>query len=258
MTKLVIVFGLMVFASVATRPTVVGAALESPIYGRWNLDGGLSYFSFDPDLPRDLTNHETHPDDKPFLKGAAGSTPLTDVNASFFDVGLSRSFPVTESGMTAVLLKYTLKIPLQEDGREEMQNENDFRPPENGSFIYSKIVDISLAHEVGVGLGFGSMPMNNGEGTGNYWELLPSVNLGYWEMEYEKGWNRFGRDQASIRTAASGFSLSPRLQITFGGPRIFVSAGVAYRAMRLEYDVDILDESAPSGWEASAAIGVRL
>ena len=145
---------------------------------------------------------------------------------------------------------------------DEKQNENDFRPPENGSYIYSEIVEVSPAHEIGIGLAFGRKLIKEewgtGRGTDLYWDVRAGISIGYWNMEFAKGWNRFASDQTSIQSEASGYSIYPHIDVMYGGSKYFGSAGVGYRIINLDYEADILDDETAKGWEVGITLGLRF
>ncbi|NQT93258.1 MAG: hypothetical protein HQ559_10890, partial [Lentisphaerae bacterium] len=224
---------------------------------------GISHFWFNPGLPRDLVNHDTHRDDAPFLEGYTGSTPLRWAAITSLDLILEASYPFTSSGRDLVFAEYCAKIPIQAQGREERQQANDDRPPEIGSFIYTQINGARPAHEAGIGLAFNSVRQEDRAATDFYWEWRPSVRLGYWAMEFEKGWNRHAKDEMATRSSAKGVSLSPRLDVAVGANTdthvaFVASLGVAYRIINMEYEAVNLDEGTATGWELDGTVGIRF
>ncbi len=220
----------------------------------WFIDAGISYFQMDPSLPRDLTIHNTHVDDRPFMTGSPGDTDLSKVDMTFLNLSLGYIWPL-ESQVTYGWdwgVSYVLKIPLEEDGREEKQNENDPRPPTEGSFIYTTITDVQPQHEVGVNLSYW---WASGE---LRYSITPSVYIGYWQMAFEKGWDRFGQDQAEQASDAKGFSISPQIEVSIGTPSLKLAVSAAYRAIDLEYDTSALGSSVAQGIEIGGAVGWRF
>lgn len=222
----------------------------------WYVDAGVSYFKMDPDLPRDLVVHSTHPDDRSFMSGSPGSTKLDDVDITFLNLEVGHNWPISkqvdyrwEWGVS-----YVLKVPLSDDGRNEKQNENDTRPAAEGSFIYTKLSDVSCQHEVGL--------------KAIYWQsidsdkfrfsITPGLYLGYWQMTFDRGWNRFGHDQAEWKSDASGFSISPQIAFSLDTSNLNFTVFTGYRAISLDYDYDSMDSSSATGVEFGASVGWKF
>ena len=223
---------------------------------RWYVDAGVSYFSMDPDLPRDLVTHSTHADDRSFMSGSPGDTKLDEVDMTFLNLEVGHTWPITtqldyrwEWGVS-----YVLKVPLSDDGRNEKQNENDTRPASEGSFIYTKLSDVSCQHEVGL--------------KATYWQsigsdkfrfsITPGLYLGYWQMVFDRGWNRFGHDQTEWKSDADGFSISPQIAFTIDTSNLNFTVFTGYRAISLDYDYDSMDSSGATGVELGASVGWKF
>jgi len=222
----------------------------------WYADAGVSYFSMDPDLPRDLVTHSTHPDDRSFMSGSPGNTKLDEVDMTFLNIEVGHNWPIQtraeyrwEWG-----LSYVLKVPVSEDGREEKKNENDTRPATESSFIYTELSDVSCQHEVGIKAtywqAFGGNKL--------YFSITPGLYLGYWQMAFAKGWDRFGRDQAEAESDASGFSISPQIAFTIDTSNLNFTVFTGYRAISLDYDYDSMDSSSATGVEFGASVGWKF
>lgn len=222
----------------------------------WYVDAGVSHFTMDPDLPRDLIIHPTHPDDRSFMIGYPGTTDLDEVYMTFLNIEVGHNWPITtqidyrwEWGVS-----YVLKVPVSEDGREEKKNENDTRPATESSFIYTELSDVSCQHEIGL--------------KATYWQsigsdkfrfsITPGLYLGYWQMAFEKGWDRFGRDQAEAESDASGFSISPQIAFTIDTSNLNFTVFTGYRAISLDYDYDSMDSSSATGVEFGASVGWKF
>lgn len=239
-------------ALVVLVPSVRAAESAASGPNGWMVSTGVSYYQFDPNLPNDLNMHNTHPDDKSFLEGSAGVTELDTVKATFLDLSAKRIWGIvkgTESGWQWGL-DYVLKIPVGQSGRAEKQNENDYRPATEGSFIYTSITDLQPAHEVGVSLHYWWVA-----GDELFCTLIPSLHIGYWQMSFEKGWDRFGKDEAEQSSGAKGVSISPQLGMSIGTREFKFAITGAYRFIDLKYDTSVLGSSTANGWDIGANVG---
>ncbi|HBA85926.1 MAG TPA: hypothetical protein DCZ95_17725 [Verrucomicrobia bacterium] len=217
----------------------------------WRMDAGMSYLQLDPHLPRDLTLHTTHLDDRPFMSGSPGQTDLCKVDVSFLNLLFGYTWPLESQPQYGWSwgVAYVLKVPIKEDGREEIQNENDIRPSTQGSFIYTKVSSVKPQHEVGINL--------NAWRTlgGLRYMLTPRIYVGYWQLSFEKGWTRFGSDEMEQSSDAKGFGISPQIEGSVGTSAFKLGVFAAYRAMDLEYDTSVLGSSVAQGLEIGGAIG---
>lgn len=222
----------------------------------WSVDAGVSYFNMDPDLPQDLTIHSTHPDDRSFMSGSAGSTKLDEVDMTFLNLEVKYNFliPITKKTFWKLEPSYVLKVPVSEEGRARKQNENDTRPAVEGSFIYTELSDVSLQHEIGVKASFNSSI----SGTKAHYSITPSIYLGYWQMSFEKGWDRFGRDETEYTSDADGFSISPQIAFALENKQLNFSVFAGYRAISLDYDSSSSDSSTATGIEFGASVGWKF
>ncbi|MCI5122661.1 MAG: hypothetical protein D3908_16040 [Candidatus Electrothrix sp. AUS4] len=222
----------------------------------WYVNGGVSYFNMDPDLPRDLGIHSTHPDDRSFMSGSPGSTKLDDVDITFFNLEIGHSWPVTIELSDNLMwgVSYVLKVPVSEDGREEKKNENDTRPATESSFIYTELSDVSCQHEVGIKVTWWQAVSN----TDFQYSITPGLYLGYWQMAFAKGWDRFGRDQVEAESDAGGFSISPQIAFTLDTSNLNFTVFTGYRAISLDYDYDSMDSSSATGVELGASVGWKF
>ena len=218
---------------------------------RWQVAAGASEFRLDPNLPRGLRVHENHPDDRSFLSGNAGSTDLEEVTLTLLNTSIELDLDLGESGGSELRLVYNLKVPLTEEGRREKQQENDPRPPREGSFIFTQVERMEPAHEIGAGFG-----QTAGERV-QVW-LSPMLFLGYWQISFSRGWDRFGSDETTLTGDARGFSLFPEIELGLGTTRLRGSVTVGYRSLDLEYEPRSLGNARADGWELGVALRVQL
>lgn len=214
---------------------------------------GLSYYSFNPRLPRDLVIQETHPADTSFLFGDAGSTELQKINLTTLDLSVELSREAHFSTHFRYVFNYTLKIPVSKTGRDERQHLNDPRPPTSGSFEYTQINHANLAHELGIGMEFwrstsGALRLAIG-GT---------ISVGYWSMEFEKGWTRFGADETALKARGRGISIFPHTGISLGGEQTRTALTIGYRYINFDYDSVHLNGDVASGWALGALLNFAL
>ncbi|MBI4918148.1 MAG: caspase family protein [Acidobacteria bacterium] len=210
---------------------------------------GLSYLRFNPHLPRDLKDHETHTLDQPFMSGSAGTTDLASVSVIFLDLSVKREWEISPDWSWGV--QYTLKIPASASGRAEKQNENDNRPPTSGSFIYTEVSGFKPAHEVGVSLlrSWPSGPVTYSLGAG--------LQVSHWATSFEKGWHRGGADEKALAADASGWGFSPLAVGSISLSGIDLSLSAAYCAINLDYGTAALGSAVADGWEIGAAAAYR-
>ena len=243
------IWGLAIAATLVT-----GSADAGNRDAGWEVDAGISHVQLQPDLPRDLRIHTTHPDDQVFLSGSAGETDLDEVDITFLNLSLGHTWAIEGDRVQVNRgwkwgVSYVLKVPLEEDGREDIQNVNDFRPATEGSFIYTGITDVDVQHEIGVHISYW-------RDTGSLrYAVTPGIFVGYWKMSFEKGWDRFGRDEPELSSEAKGISISPQIQASLGTPDMKVGIFLAYRAVDLEYDTTELGSSVAQAMEIGASFG---
>jgi len=200
---------------------------EPPLFYKkvgFNFSLGYSRLSMDPNLPRDLQIHVNHPDDE-FLTGSPGNTDLDYIQLDSLELEIGPSFRLGKRNM-ALFALYVAKIPFSKVGREERQQENDLRPPSEGSYIYTKLVDAKIGHIFRSGLGL-AFPISENQ---NFWlEIRCLFDVGKWDMDFDKGWTRYGRDESEWNSEASGFFFSPKGKISLSMDRwsIFFSVGSA-------------------------------
>ncbi|MEM7586177.1 MAG: hypothetical protein AAF560_22490 [Acidobacteriota bacterium] len=209
---------------------------------RWSVSLSLSFMSLDPDLPRDLVTHETHPDDRPFLFGPAGATRLTTTEIKFANLAVTYQRSLPGHPDRNWLVRYTLRIPESNEVREVRQNENDFRLPTEGSFIYTEHSETELAQELGVGVSF---PLRQNQRA----VLTVLASVGYWDLAFEKGWDRFSQRQPALSARATGLSLAPQAELSFGTRAHRLELLLAYRFLELSYDAASLEDSSGEAWE---------
>lgn len=93
-------------------------------------------------------SHDSHPDDRWLpngsVPGSAGKTYVSDVHA--IQLGLSRDFRLGEDWVAWSSLQIGFGL-----NTDNHQNDNDYRPPENGAFVFSWPL---LITDVGVGVGY--------------------------------------------------------------------------------------------------------
>lgn len=202
-------------------------ATEPPLFYKkvgFNFSLGYSRLSMDPNPPRDFQIHANHPDDE-FLTGSPGSTDLDYIQLDSLELEIGPSFRLGKRNM-ALFALYVAKIPFSKVGREERQQENDPRPPSEGSYIYTKLADANIGHifRSGLGVAFRISEYQN------FWlEIRCLFDVGKWDMDFDKGWSRYGRDESEWRSEASGFFFSPKGKISLSMDRwsIFFSVGSA-------------------------------
>lgn len=221
---------------------------------RWHVDAQVSLFQLDPRLPRDLIMHSTHVEDQLFMTGSPGTTDLNKVDITFLDLSVGYLWPIKSQVSYGWDwgVSYVLKIPFSHEGREEIQNANDVRPPTEGSFIYTTITNVEMQHEAGACLTYWWAT------GGLHYAITPSVYFGYWQMSFEKGWDRFGLDQAEQSSDASGISISPQIEVSIGTSNLKLSLSAAYRAINLEYDTAVLGSSVAQGFEVGGSVGWKF
>jgi hypothetical protein len=235
-------------------PAVAFAQPERPLYPRVGLNVGVAYehVSLDPDLPRDLINHETHPDDAAFLFGSPGTTDLEriDIDAVQMQIGIAYRLGFRNLAWT---VSYAPEVPVAWDGREEQQQINDPRPPAMGSFIYTKLQDVGISHVITTGLGF-AFRLSEGQ---DWWlETQGLVSVGRWDMTFEKGWSRFGQDQPAITSQATGIDLSPKFVVSLRTSGYGFDVGVSYRRLRFHHSATNLEDHTAQG--LSFSLGGRV
>lgn len=159
-------------------------------------------------------HHDTHPDDA-FLPraselGSAGTTILKSTNWALVGVGyqrqLSRWSLTFDSGLLIGI--DTDRRPGHSDHRKK--NENDFRPDEQGAFIYSKPT-LGLRNAVGF-----TYDLN---------EISFGVAGQLSVVRIESGWDRFGEDEKQ----SSDTQTIPTIGPTIGawlGPRTRIEGSV--------------------------------
>jgi hypothetical protein len=219
------------------------------LYDGTSVNVGARYVRnvFDPKLPRDLVNHENHRDDALFLFGSPGTTVLGEIHVNTVQLQFGVAHPLGYSNV-AFLANYIAEVPVSFDGRVEQQQANDTRPPASGSFIYTMLDDVSTAHLASTGLGFAAR-LSEGE---NIWlETQALLVFGKWDMTFEKGWSRFGRDETAIRSKASGFEFSPKVVIGIRNARVGADAALAYRQLRFRHDAESLEDHTARGLSMS-------
>lgn len=227
-------------------PTAASAQSIGPFYPqKLNLLLGIGYSRArtDPKLPRDLKNHDNHPDDAIFLTGSPGTTDLrnADINAVELEVGLAYRLGFRNF---AVIAMYVPKIPISSSGRLEIQQINDPRPPAMGSFIYSQFGDVGVGHAARTGLAFA---VRLSEGSDWWLETQGLVDLGRWDMTFQKGWSRFGRDQPAIVSEATGFEISPQVRVALATGAWSLYAAGTYSQIRFDHGLAHLETHTGSG-----------
>ncbi len=222
----------------------------------WYFNLGFSRFNFDPDLPASFENHETHPTDTVRFQGLdAGTTDLSSVDISFLDIAIIYSRPM----QSLPIIKHAelvLKIPSNSSGRTVKQNENDTSKPEEAAFLFSEIDDLSPAIEIGAG--FTYLPIET-----QHWSvgLRPQISLGYWNMDFSKGWLRNGNDETALSTAASGFSIAPKISFVIAGRALNKFNLVAHytnRSINLDFDNNTVSSTTANGWETGITVSYRF
>jgi len=152
---------------------------------------GFEYWNF-PDLKH---KHETHPGDKGFLFGDAGSTELK--KEYFLNMNFQKDFgdeKFNPYGTVGFLLGYS---------RHAKKNENDLRPTGHHSGIYSKI--FPLAPQLGVGI---ESKLNEGLSLG-----AEATSTVFW---IDHGWDRFGKDESSDKETKVLYNIGPILKLNYG------------------------------------------
>jgi hypothetical protein len=248
-------FVLCQIAALLWFPTPAVAQRDpTTLYARttMNLGAGFARNVFNPNLPRDLVNHQNHPDDAVFLTGSPGTTVLEEIHVNTVQIQVGVIHPLGYSNM-GFLANYVAEVPISFDGRVEQQQANDPRPPGNGSFIYTMLADVGIGHLFSTGLSFATR-ISEGE---NIWlETQGLLVVGRSTMTFEKGWSRFGQDQAAISSEASGLELSPKLTIAIRNARVGADLGLAYRQIRFSHDAETLEDHTARG--LSLSFGARV
>ena len=218
---------------------------------------GVSYSSFniDLELPRDLVIHQNHPDDAVFLTGSPGTTDLTGLDVAAVEAEIGVAFRLGYRNL-AWLLSYSPKSPLSESGRLEIQQVNDPRPPGNGSFIYTAVTDVETAHAIRTGLMF-ARRLDVGQGLWLQTHLL--LDVGTWDMTFEKGWTRFGSDQAAITASGSGDLLVPMLRFALSTDQWSIQVGVGVPQIDFSHDLAFVENHTADGlvWSFGGAFKPR-
>jgi TolB-like protein len=225
---------------------VTGGEIFGDVF-RLSVDAGFSSFEFDPDLPLEATLHDTHPDDSTFMYGSPGTTPLDVASANFLDLALSCGIRSADK-KTMFVLEYVFKLPVAVIGRSMHQNDNDTRPPENGSYVYTKILnDFMPSHELGLGI--------RRYIAGNFYAYAVACG-GFWDMRFETGWYRFGTDQAQASFPSSGPGLGFTAGIAFNPlPKLVLKLDAAYRLIWLTYpDYPLIPVKMPQGFQIGGSV----
>jgi hypothetical protein len=222
----------------------------------WNVALAYSYLPLGfavADIPRDLRIHANHRDD-PFLTGDAGQTLLERISAGTLDLEAGLAYRPGDVNV-ALVVSYVAKIPVQEEGRAERQQANDPRPPAYGAYIYTKASRIDVAHAFRTGVAF-AIPVSRRRG---WWlELQGLLDLGRWPMALEKGWTRFGRDEAETGSEARGFYVARRLKASFGTPKTSFFVSVAHGQVALHYEDSRLANHTGAGVELGLGTQFRF
>jgi hypothetical protein len=184
-----------------------------------------------------------------FLTGDAGATDLDSVSVTLLSVHIMAARDRNEAQTMRWELDLALRLPLSEEGRRQSQNRNDFRPPEQGSYIYTEVEGVDPAVEFGVGASYLVRMTEEFE-----LAIKPMVYLGYWSMSFDSGWNRFGADQTALTSDAKGFSISPQVQVTGGLKTLKGGITLGYRYMNLGYSGAGLDAGGAYGWDIGAVV----
>jgi hypothetical protein len=224
------------------------AAAQSggPYYAKkwnWQFGAGYSHLTLDPNLPRDLINHENHPDDTPFLTGNPGTTDLQAVTMNVIEIEAGMAFrPAYRS--FAVIAEYVLKANSTASGRLERQQINDPRPAAQGSFIYTQLDSAPVSHGIRTGV---SAAMLLSPAAGRWIEVQGLVDLARRDMTFEKGWSRFGKDQPALVSTARGFEMSPKLRVALAMGPLAIFGSVTYTQIRFSHDSASLESHQGTG-----------
>lgn len=221
-----------------------------PVYRNkinFNASAAYSHIFLDPALPRDLKNHENHLDDAVFLTGSPGVTDLSRLDVDAVEIRIGLAYRLGFRNL-AFILDYAPRFPVSSSGRLEIQQANDPRPPAIGSFVYSSIPEVGIAHAARPGLGFATR-LSDAED----WSLETQafVDIGRWNMTFEKGWSRFGRDQAAITSRASGFEVAPGLAVSLRSTRWSIFGGAQYMRVRFRHESAHLEDHTGAGFAMS-------
>ena len=151
--------------------SVAGVNIDTAVRGSYRFWDFGDEFKFE---------HKTHPDDADFLEGSPGSTAID--KAHMLGVDLEAFVPIGN------FEPYAGAGALFVFGRDEHQNDNDFRPSGRGSMVYSDIFPAAPHFNSGVRF----YPFKDGKGFLEKLSLSGEVEGAYFEVEH--GWNRFGKD----------------------------------------------------------------
>jgi hypothetical protein len=217
-----------------------------PFYGKTlNWVFGVTYerIRIDPNLPRDLRVHDNHPEDAAFLTGSAGETDLDsiEINAIGLEAGVAYRLGYRS---LALIGAYVPKIAVTSSGRLEMQQANDQRAAAIGSYVYSQLDGSSVAHAVRTGLG---AAFRLSDSRDRWLEIQGLVDVGRWDMTFEKGWTRFGRDQAALSSEATGVEISPRLRVSMFAGVWAIQGYVAYTQIQFSHQAAHLEHHVGTG-----------
>ena len=151
--------------------------------------------------------HVTHPDDRAFLLGSPGTTGVASGEFARLGVRLASRDQLMEH------LELKADVGMLAGGaRDEKQNENDPRPADQGSFIYSELYPV--APEVAVGARYFVAP-----------KLALGLDLNWAHLFVEHGWDRFGDDEKTDTDGVSAVSLGPTVAYSFGSVECELGAG---------------------------------
>jgi hypothetical protein len=220
---------------------------------RLSLAGALSYsrFGLGLDLPRDLTYHSNHPDDW-FLSGDPGSTELSRAWVDAVEAEGGIRYRLGAAGLGATL-SYAMRIPLATTGRSERQQANDPRPPNLGTFIYSTVRDVGVSHALRAGLEW-SRPTRSASRGWVEFEVL--LELDRWTATVEKGWSRYGLDQAELTSKATGYALGPTARLRIGKGALAFQLAASLPHLVLSFAQPQLQSSSASGFGFSAGFSL--
>ena len=220
---------------------------------RLSLAGGLSYSrsGLGLDLPRDLKYHANHPDDW-FLSGDPGSTELGRAWVDAVEAEGGIRYRLGAAGLGATL-SYAMRIPVATTGRSERQQANDPRPPNLGTFIYSTVRDVGVSHALRAGLDW-SRPTRSASRGWVEFEVL--LELDRWTATVEKGWSRYGRDQAELTSKATGYALGPTARLRIGRGAFGFQLAASLPHLLLSFAQPQLQSSSASGFGFSAGFSL--
>ena len=241
------------FLCLAAAAPAGGQSLFYPTRVTWGVAAGYSDLALELDLPRDLRIHATHRDDT-MLTGDAGDTVLRHMYLGTLDLEAGLAYRPGDVNV-ALIAAAVVKVPIREEGRAERQQANDPRIPAFGSYIYTKVSNVGPGAALRSGLGLAA-PLSARRG---WWlEFQGVLDLGRWGMDFDKGWTRFGRDEAETASRARGTYIAPRFRLSVGTSQTALHIAAARTQIAFKHDDARLANHTAKGLELSVGTQFRF